>query len=63
MSNRKIGMWLYTNAGGDKIAKKIIKQLQEREIDTINDINLRHAMAKNGNIIHNDLTFNKFKIL
>ena len=51
MSNRKIGMWLYSNGGGDKIQKKIIKKLQERDIDTLNNINLRHAIAKNGHIL------------
>ena len=31
MSKRTVGMWLYTNGGGDKIAKKIISKLKERE--------------------------------
>ncbi len=52
MANRKIGMWLYKNGGGDKIAKKVIKELKEREIETLNDVSLRHAIAKNGNIIY-----------
>lgn len=51
MGKRKIGMWLYQNGGGDKIQKKIIKKLKEREIDTISGLNLRNAIAKNGNII------------
>jgi len=50
---RKIGMWLYSNCGGDKIQKKIVKKLKNRGIETITDINLRHAVAKNGHIIHN----------
>ena len=52
MADRKIGMWLYKNGGGDKIAKKIIKHLKEREIKTLDDVSLRHAIAKNGNIIY-----------
>ena len=52
MADRKIGMWLYKNGGGDKIAKKIIKLLKEREIKTLDDVSLRHAIAKNGNIIY-----------
>jgi len=28
---RTIGMWLYKNGGGEKIAKKIIKKLKERD--------------------------------
>ncbi len=59
MSNRTIGMWLYTNAGGDNIAKKIKKKLRERDIKTIDDINLRFAIAKNGNIIHNGVKLNQ----
>jgi len=49
---RNIGMWLYSNGGGDKIQKKIVKKLREREIETITDINLRHAVAKNNHIVH-----------
>jgi len=52
MADRKIGMWLYKNGGGDKIAKKIIKQLKERDIETLDDLSLRHAIAKNGNILY-----------
>ncbi|WP_415405954.1 ATP-grasp domain-containing protein [Sulfurovum sp. CS9] len=50
---RIIGMWLYSNGGGDKIQKKIVKKLKNRGIETITDINLRNAVAKNGHIIHN----------
>ncbi len=59
MSKRKIGMWLYSNSGGDVIANKIIKKLKERDIETLNDINLRNAIAKNGNILHNGVKLNK----
>lgn len=52
---RKIGMWLYSNSGGDVIQKKIVKKLKEREIKTVTDINLRHAIAKNGHILYGDL--------
>ncbi len=53
--SRKIGMWLYSNGGGDKIQKKIVKKLKERDIETVTDINLRHAVAKNGHILHDKL--------
>ena len=55
-------MWLYSNGGGDKIGKKIIKKLKERGIDTLNDINLRHAIAKNGHIIHNGVKLDKLDL-
>jgi len=51
---RKIGMWLYKNGGGEAIGKKIIKKLNERDIKVIDNINLRNATAKNGNIIHHE---------
>ena len=50
--DRKIGMWLYSNSGGDKIQKKIVKKLLERGIETVTDINLRNAIAKKGHIYH-----------
>jgi len=50
--DRKIGMWLYSNSGGDKIQKKIVKKLKERGIETVTDINLRNAIAKKGHIYH-----------
>ncbi len=62
MANRKIGMWLYNNGGGDKIGKKIIKKLKERDIDTVNDLRLHDCIAKNGHIIHNDLNLKVDKL-
>ena len=52
MAKRKIGMWLYQNGGGEKIQNKIIKQLKERDIETIPNLNLRDAIAKNDHIIY-----------
>ncbi len=60
--SRKIGMWLYSNSGGDKIQEKIVKKLKEREIETITDINLRHAVAKNGHIVHNKVKMDKLDL-
>ena len=59
---RTIGMWLYKNGGGDAIGKKIIKKLRERDILTIDDINLRYATAKNKNIVHNKIKLNKLDL-
>jgi len=50
--SRKIGMWLYRNGGGDKIQEQIVKQLNDREIETLTDIKLHNAIAKNGHIIY-----------
>ncbi len=60
---RTIGMWLYKNGGGDAIGKKIIKKLKERDIDTIDDVNLRYATAKNANIIFNGFKLNKLDLM
>jgi len=62
MSNRKIGMWLYQNGGGDKIQKKIIKKLQEREIDVTPGVNLRDAIAKNSHILWKDQKLDKLDL-
>ncbi|MEA1956313.1 MAG: ATP-grasp domain-containing protein [Campylobacterota bacterium] len=50
MANRKIGMWMYSNGGGDIIQDKIIKQLKEREIDTVTALDLRFARGSNSGI-------------
>lgn len=62
MGKRKIGMWLYQNGGGDKIQEKMISKLNERDIDVIPNINLRDAIAKNGNILYNDIKLNKLDL-
>jgi ribosomal protein S6--L-glutamate ligase len=59
---RTIGMWLYSNGGGDAIGKKIIKKLKERDIETVDNINLRNATARNGNIVFNDIKLNKLDL-
>jgi len=61
-NNRKIGMWLYSNGGGDKIQKKIIKRLRERDIETINNVRLHDCIAKNGHIVHKDLKVDKLDL-
>jgi len=59
---RKIGMWMYQNGGGDKIQKKLIKKLKDRDIKVIPNINLRHALAKNGHIYHDDIKLDKLDL-
>lgn len=60
--DRTIGMWLYQNGGGDKIQKKLVKQLRQREISTITGLNLRNAIAQNGNIVGQSDTSKKKNI-
>lgn len=60
--SRKIGMWLYSNGGGDKIQEKLVEKLKERDIETITNINLRHAVAQNGHILHNDKKVDKLDL-
>ncbi|WP_024954823.1 ATP-grasp domain-containing protein [Sulfurospirillum arcachonense] len=62
MYKRKIGMWLYSNGGGAVIQEKIVKKLREREIQTITDLNLRNALAKNKNIVCNDVNMNQLDL-
>ncbi len=50
--SRKVGLWIYQNGGGDRIEKKIIKKLRERDIKVKRDLNLRYAVAKKGHIYH-----------
>ena len=60
--NRTVGMWLYSNGGGDKIAKKIMKKLKDRDIDTINDIRLHDCIARNGHIYRDDFKVDKLDL-
>lgn len=53
MNKRQIGAWIYTNGGGDIIQDKLVKKLQEREIQTISGLNLRNSVAKNEGITCN----------
>jgi ribosomal protein S6--L-glutamate ligase len=60
--DRKIGMWLYSNGGGDKIQKKIVKKLNKRGIEVVTDINLRHAVARGGHILHHGLKLDELDL-
>lgn len=50
---RQVGMWMYTNGGGDVIEEKITAKLKEREIDVIGGLDLRFAEATNNQILCN----------
>ncbi len=51
MPSHRIGMWMYQNSGGDRIQQKMIDKLRQRDILTVPELNLRDAVAKNGNVI------------
>jgi len=60
--SRKIGMWMYSNGGGDKIQEKLIDNLNEREIEVVPNLNLRHAIAKNGHITIDKMKLDKLDL-
>ncbi|AXX92359.1 hypothetical protein CPU12_06920 [Malaciobacter molluscorum LMG 25693] len=62
MYKRTIGMWLYQNGGGDKIQEKMISKLKERDIEVIPNINLEHAISKNGHILHNNIALEQLDL-
>ena len=62
MGKRNIGMWLYQNSGGVEIQKKMIKKLNDRDINVIPNINLKEAIAKNKHIIHNKIKLDKLDL-
>jgi ribosomal protein S6--L-glutamate ligase len=55
MKQRKVGIWMYQNGGGDKIEKKLVKKLKERGIKAITGLNLRYAYVKNRHIKYNGI--------
>ncbi len=61
-NNRTIGMWLYQNGGGDKIQQKMTDLLKDRGIQTIANINLREAIARDENILYKDKPLNELDL-
>jgi len=59
---RKIGIWMYQNGGGDKIEKKLVKQLKERGIKSVTGINLRNAIVQKGHIYHEKTKVDKLDL-
>ena len=51
MSNYQVGMWMYRNGGGQAIQEEICRQLFERDINVVCDLNLANAIALDGNIV------------
>lgn len=51
MAKRHIGIWMYSNGGGDVIEQKMVKLLNEREIDVTTGLDLRFARGSKDGII------------
>ncbi|SFV74636.1 Ribosomal protein S6 glutaminyl transferase [hydrothermal vent metagenome] len=51
MAEKKVGIWMYKNGGGDVIEQKIVNLLKEREIDAITGLDLRFARGFNNGIV------------
>ena len=62
MSKRQIGMWLYSNGGGDIIQEKLVAKLQERDIQSITGLNLRNSVGKNEKITCNGVNMNELDL-
>ncbi len=62
MSGHTVGIWMYQNGGGDKIEKKIVSKLKERDIEAITGLNLRYAVAENGKIICNGVVMEELDL-
>jgi len=54
MSDRRIGIWMYQNGGGDVIERKLVERLRERGIEAVTGLNLRHAYVESGRTICHD---------
>ncbi|MBF6057327.1 ATP-grasp domain-containing protein [Thiomicrorhabdus heinhorstiae] len=46
--NRKVGIWMYQNGGGDVIEQKMIAKFKERGIECVTGLDLRFAEVHNG---------------
>ncbi|MEI8608332.1 ATP-grasp domain-containing protein [Enterovibrio sp. Hal110] len=46
----KIGLWVYENGGGTDIQQKLIKTLNDRDIDCLTGVDLSMAFAKEGTV-------------
>ena len=55
---KTVGIWMYQNGGGDKIEKKLVSKLREREIKSITNLNLRDALVADEKIFINDTVIN-----
>ena len=57
-----VGMWLYSNGGGDEIQKKLISQLKRKGIQSIPGLNLAKATAQGGDIVCNGVSMTELDL-
>jgi ribosomal protein S6--L-glutamate ligase len=50
-----IGIWMYQNGGGKVIEEKMVKRLKEMGYSPITGLNLRNAVAENGEMVLNGI--------
>ena len=62
MENHTVGLWLYQNGGGKAIEEMLVAQLRERNINTITDLNLREARAREGKIFCRDVIMEELSL-
>jgi len=55
MNAPTVGMWMYSNCGGDAIQNEIVKQLYGKGINTLTDLDLTNGVAKKGRILCDDV--------
>ncbi len=47
---KKVGLWMYQNGGGDVIEQNLVQKLEGRDLDVYTGLNLRHAHADSDGI-------------
>jgi ribosomal protein S6--L-glutamate ligase len=62
MNKRNVGLWLYSNDGGEQVEGKLIAGLRERGIECHRDLNLRFAEAHSGGIFCNDVRLDELDL-
>ncbi len=51
---RRIGLWMYQNGGGEQIQNQLASKLNERDISVVTNLDLGNAVAHDGSIFCND---------
>ncbi|MBF0371581.1 MAG: ATP-grasp domain-containing protein [Magnetococcales bacterium] len=62
MENRKIGIWMYQNGGGDVIQEKLKKKLIERDMTPYSGLNLYHAYADSLGLFCNQIQMDELDL-